>query len=74
MSLVASYGVNYGPRATIDRKAKDVFLEDAYEVHELYAICPNGARLNRKPHVFVLARLQLGLAVGMLNTLKWYKL
>jgi hypothetical protein len=44
---------HYGPRADIDRKKKDIFLEEDFEVHELYAICPNGARLNRKPHVFV---------------------
>jgi len=45
--------LHFGPRADIDRKKKDIFLEDDFEVHELYAICPNGARLNRKPNVFV---------------------
>jgi len=44
---------HFGPRADIDWKKKDIFLEEDFEVHELYAICPNGARLNRKPNVFV---------------------
>ena len=29
------------------------FQFEDFEIHELYAVCPNGARLNRKPHVFV---------------------
>jgi hypothetical protein len=32
---------------------KGVFLERDFEVHEFYAICPNGAQLKRKPNVFV---------------------
>ena len=44
---------HYGPRADIDRKDKGIFVEEDFEIHELYAICPNGARLNCKPHVFV---------------------
>lgn len=44
---------DYGPRADIDRKKKGIFVEEDFEIHELYAICPNGARLNRKPHVFI---------------------
>jgi hypothetical protein len=44
---------HYGPRADIDRKKKEIFLEEDFEVHELYAICPNGSRLNRKPNLFV---------------------
>jgi hypothetical protein len=44
---------HYGPRSDIDRKKKGIFVEEDFEVHELYAICPNGARLNREPHVFV---------------------
>jgi len=43
---------HYGPRADIDRKKKGIFVEEDFEVHELYAICPNGVRLMRKPHVF----------------------
>jgi len=45
--------LHYGPRANIDRKQKDVFLEEDFEVHDLYAVCPNGKRLNRKPNIFV---------------------
>ena len=44
---------HYGPRSDVDRKKKGIFLEEDFELHELYAICPNGKRLNRKPHVFV---------------------
>jgi hypothetical protein len=44
---------HYGPRADIDRKDKGIFVEEDFELHEQYAICPNGARLNRKPNVFV---------------------
>lgn len=44
---------HYGPRPDIDRKEKGIFVEEDFEIHELYAICPNGAHLNRKPHVFV---------------------
>jgi hypothetical protein len=44
---------HYGPRADIDRKKKGIFVEEDFDVHEFYAICPNGTRLNRKPHVFV---------------------
>jgi hypothetical protein len=44
---------HYGPRADIDRKDKGIFAEEDFEIHEEYAICPNGARLNRKPNVFV---------------------
>ena len=28
-------------------------MEEDFQLRELYAICPNGARLNRKPNVFV---------------------
>ena len=45
--------LHYGPRADIDRKDKGIFVEEDFELHEQYAICPNGARLNRKPNVFV---------------------
>jgi hypothetical protein len=45
--------LHYGPRPDIDQKKKDIFLEDDFEVHETYAICPNGKRLNRKPNIFV---------------------
>jgi len=45
--------LHYGPRANIDCKQKDVFLEEDFEVHDLYAVCPNGKRLNRKPNIFV---------------------
>jgi hypothetical protein len=45
--------LHYGPRADIDEKKKGIFTEADFAVHELYAICPNGARLNRKPNVFV---------------------
>ena len=34
-------------------RRKSIFLEGDFEIHELYAICPNGVKLNRKPHVFV---------------------
>ena len=44
---------HYGPRADIDRKDKGIFVEADFEIHEQYAICPNGAHLNRKPNVFV---------------------
>jgi hypothetical protein len=46
--------LHYGPRADIDEKRKKgVFLERDFEVHEFYAICPNGVHLKRKPNVFV---------------------
>lgn len=46
--------LHYGPRADIDEKRKKgVFLERDFEVHESYAICPNGIQLKRKPNVFV---------------------
>jgi len=45
--------LHYGPRADVDRKKKDIFLEEDFELHELYAICPSGKRLNRKPNIFV---------------------
>jgi hypothetical protein len=46
--------LHYGPRADIDEKRKKgVFLERDFEVHELYATCPNGIQLKRKPNVFV---------------------
>lgn len=44
---------HYGPRADIDRKKKGIFVEEDFEIHERYALCPHGARLNRKPNVFV---------------------
>jgi hypothetical protein len=44
---------HYGPRADIDEPKKGIFTEADFQVYELYAICPNGARLNRKPNVFV---------------------
>jgi hypothetical protein len=44
--------LHYGPRADIDRKDKGIFVEEDFELHERDAICPNGARLNRKPNVF----------------------
>jgi hypothetical protein len=45
--------LHYGPRSDVDRKKKGIFLEEDFELHEWYAICPNGKRLNRKPNVFV---------------------
>jgi hypothetical protein len=46
--------LHYGPRADVDeKKHKGVFLERDFEVHEDYAICPNGVHLPRKPNVFV---------------------
>lgn len=44
---------HYGPRADIDEKKKGIFTEADFEVYTLYATCPNGARLTRKPNVFV---------------------
>jgi len=44
---------HYGPRADVDRKKMGIFREEDFEIHELYALCPNGVKLNRKPHVFV---------------------
>jgi len=44
---------HYGPRADIDEPKKGIFTERDFEVYEFYAMCPNGARLNRKPNVFV---------------------
>ncbi len=45
--------LHYGPRSDVDRKKKRIFLEEDFELHEFYAVCPNGTRLNRKPNVFV---------------------
>jgi len=45
--------LHYGPRANVDRKKKDIFNEDDFEIHELVAVCPNGKRLNRKPNISV---------------------
>jgi hypothetical protein len=44
---------HYGPRSDVDRKKKGIFVEEDFDVHELVAICPNGASLHRKPNVFV---------------------
>jgi hypothetical protein len=44
---------HYGPRADIDKKKKGIFTERDFDVHEQYAICPNGVRLNRKPNAFL---------------------
>jgi hypothetical protein len=44
---------HYGPRSDIDRKKKGIFTEEDFDVHETYATCPQGQRLNRKPHIFV---------------------
>jgi hypothetical protein len=41
---------HYGPRADIDLKKKGIFTEKDFDVHEMYAVCPHGQRLNRKPH------------------------
>jgi hypothetical protein len=44
---------HYGPRSDVDVKKNGVFTEKDFQIHEHYAICPNGKRLNRKPHTFV---------------------
>ena len=44
---------HYGPRADVDVKKTGVFTQKDFEVHETYAVCPNGKKLHRKPHVFV---------------------
>lgn len=44
---------HYGPRSDVDIKKKGVFTEHDFQIHEHHAICPNGKRLNRKPHRFV---------------------
>ena len=38
---------------TSTARTRGIFAEEDFEIHEEYAICPNGARLNRKPNVFV---------------------
>jgi hypothetical protein len=45
--------LHYGARSDVDRKKLDIFLEEDFELHDTYAICPNGKRLNRKPNIFV---------------------
>jgi hypothetical protein len=45
--------LHYGPRSDIDEKKKGIFTERDFEVYEHEAICPAGARLHRKPNVFV---------------------
>ena len=32
---------------------KGIFVEEDFEIHGTYAVCPNGKRLNRKPNIFV---------------------
>ena len=52
--VLCNVGVHYGPRANLEGKKKDnIFYEEDFELHEFYAICPNGKRLNRKPNIFV---------------------
>ena len=45
--------LHYGPRSDVDRPKKDIFLEKDFDIHDGYAVCPNGKQLKRKPHVFV---------------------
>ena len=45
--------LHYGPRSDVDRKKLNIFLEEDFELHDTYAICPNGKRLKRKPNIFV---------------------
>lgn len=44
---------HYGPRSDIDRPRKNIFVEEDFEIHEDYAVCPNGKHLKRKPNIFV---------------------
>ena len=43
--------LHYVPRSEIDGPKKNVFGEEDFELHEHYAVCPNGKRLRRKPNV-----------------------
>jgi hypothetical protein len=45
--------LHYGARSNIDRKKLDIFQEEEFQVYDTHAVCPNGKRLNRKPHIFV---------------------
>ena len=45
--------LHYGPRSDVDRPKKGIFMEEDFELHETYAVCPNGKRLSRKPNIFV---------------------
>jgi hypothetical protein len=45
--------LHYGARSDIDRKKLGIFQEEEFQVYDTHAVCPNGKRLNRKPHIFV---------------------
>ena len=58
-----------GPRPHVGRKNKEIFVEEDFEIHGTFAVCPNGMWKG-----LAMARVPVGLAIAMINTLKQYKI